>query len=138
MRTLFNQLLIALLPALVFAAAMLLSYEIVTKPPPVQESGLVAMGFAADSGSDLNSVGGLAEPEGSASLAEPEGAQTAEPAAGASAQEMADEAAADSVTAPTGFWITLAIGTVLLIIFYAFFTFARLEIDRKSIVQGKS
>src|SRR3546814_20359065 len=41
---------------------------------------------------------------------------------------MADEAAADSVTAPTGFWITLAIGTVLLIIFYAFFTFARLEI----------
>src|SRR3546814_18348389 len=86
------------------------------------------MGFAADSGSDLNSVGGLAEPEGSASLAEPEGAQTAEPAAGASAQEMADEAAADSVTAPTGFWITLAIGTVLLIIFYAFFTFALLQI----------
>src|SRR3546814_14201499 len=41
---------------------------------------------------------------------------------------MADEAAADSVTAPTGFWITLAIGTVLLIIFYAFFTFARLEL----------
>src|SRR3546814_17726230 len=76
---------------------MLLSYEIVTKPPPVQESGLVAMGFAADSGSDLNSVGGLAEPEGSASLAEPEGAQTAEPAAGAPAQARADEAAADSV-----------------------------------------
>src|SRR3546814_16041091 len=87
---------------------MLLSYEIVTKPPPVQESGLVAMGFAADSGSDLNSVGGLAEPEGSASLAEPEGAPTAEPAAGASAQDTADEAAADPVTAPPRSWIHTA------------------------------
>src|SRR5690606_16783414 len=38
------------------------------------------------------------------------------------------DAAADSVPAPASFWITLAVGTVLLIIFYAIFTFARLEV----------
>jgi TRAP-type mannitol/chloroaromatic compound transport system permease large subunit len=129
MRTLLNHMLIALLPALVFAAAMLLSYEIVTKPAPVQESGLVEMGFAAADSSELSSdIGGLQEPEGSATLAEPEAAQAAEPAESVPAQEMAEETAADSVAAPTSFWITLAVGTVLLLIFYAFFTFARLEV----------
>jgi TRAP-type mannitol/chloroaromatic compound transport system permease large subunit len=128
MRTLLNHMLIALLPALVFAAAMLLTYEIVTKPAPVQESGLVEMGFAGEQSNLLSGSGGLQEPEGSATLAEPEVAQTAEPAASAPAQEMAEEAAPDSVAAPTSFWITLVVGTVLLLIFYAFFTFARLEV----------
>src|SRR5690606_19729063 len=128
MRTLFNHLVIALLPALVFAAAMLLSYEIVTKPAPVQESGLVEMGFAAEFDSSLDS-GGLQEPEGSAGLAEPAGAQTVESAADAGDAAGAEaDAAADSVPAPASFWITLAVGTVLLIIFYAIFTFARLEV----------
>ncbi|MGB3287889.1 MAG: TRAP transporter large permease subunit [Burkholderiaceae bacterium] len=132
MRTLLNHLLIALLPALVFSAAMLLSYEIVTKPAPVQESGLVEMGFAGASDSSLDS-GGLAEPEGAGGLAEPEGAETAASTADASAtadaaDSAADEQAADSVPAPNAFWITLAVGTVLLLIFYAFFTFARLEV----------
>ncbi|UYO95015.1 TRAP transporter large permease [Pollutimonas sp. M17] len=128
MRTLFNHLVIALLPALVFAAAMLLSYEIVTKPAPAQESGLVEMGFAAEFDNSLDS-GGLQEPEGSAGLAEPAGAEAVESAAdtGDAAGAEAD-AAADSVPAPTSFWITLAVGTVLLIIFYAIFTFARLEV----------
>jgi TRAP-type mannitol/chloroaromatic compound transport system permease large subunit len=127
MRTLVNHMVIALLPALVFAAAMLLTHAIVTTPAPAQESGLVEMGFGAEQ-SDFLGGGGLQEPEGSATLAEPEGAQASESAASAPAQEMAEEAAPDSVAAPTSFWITLVVGTVLLLIFYAFFTFARLEV----------
>ncbi len=127
MRTLFNHLVIALLPALVFAAAMLLSYEIVTKPAAVQESGLVEMGFAGGFDNSLASSGGLQEPEGSTGLAEPAGAQTAE-APAATDGGVAEEAAVDALTAPMSFWITLAVGTALLLIFYAFFTFARLEV----------
>jgi tripartite ATP-independent transporter DctM subunit len=48
----------------------------------------------------------------------------AEPAA----NEVADEPFAERLDAPASFWITLAIGTVILLIFYAIFTFARLEI----------
>ncbi|MFW7342527.1 TRAP transporter large permease subunit [Pollutimonas sp. H1-120] len=127
MRTLFNHLVIALLPALVFAAAMLLSYEIVTKPAAVQESGLVEMGFAGGFDNSLASSGGLQEPEGSTGLAEPAGAEPAQPAAAASG-DAAGEATADSISAPLSFWITLAVGTILLLIFYTIFTFARLEV----------
>ncbi|MDS1141183.1 TRAP transporter large permease subunit [Pusillimonas sp. SM2304] len=125
MRTLLNHMVIALLPALVFAAAMALTYEIVTEPAPEQQSGLVQMGFSADYDSSQFS-GGLAEPEGSATLAEPEGA----PALGADAAPAEEEAAeaASRLDAPMGFWITLAIGAVLLLLFYTILTFARLEV----------
>src|SRR5690606_6601159 len=73
MRTLMYNLVVALLPALVFAAAMALTYKIVTAPDPVQQSGLIEMGSLSLE-SETQFSGGLAEPEGS-SLAEPLGAQ---------------------------------------------------------------
>src|SRR5690606_34825463 len=128
--TLLLNLLIALLPALVFAAAMALTYEIVTEPEPVQDSGLVEMGSFSQFDSTEFS-GGLAEPEGATSLAEPAGAQTlgadATPA-DATATDAAAEDPNARLDAPAGFWITLAIGTVLLLMLYAIMTFARLEI----------
>ncbi|MEB2401917.1 MAG: TRAP transporter large permease subunit [Alcaligenaceae bacterium] len=127
MNTLLWQSFIALLPALVFVAAMGLTYKIVTAPAPAEVTGLVEMGFSAEFDSQDQYSGGLAEPEGSEQAAEPAGAQTAEAASDA-AEEAAEESAAEARPAPQSFWITLAIGTILLIIFYAFFTFARLEI----------
>ncbi|MGB6103249.1 MAG: TRAP transporter large permease subunit [Pusillimonas sp.] len=130
MRTLLNHMIIALLPALVFAGIMALTYEIVTKPAPEQQSGLIQMGFSADYNSSQFS-GGLAEPEGSATLAEPEAAQTLGADAAPASADAADEPAAEAVAgpdAPMSFWITLVAGTILLLIFYAYFTFARLEV----------
>ncbi|NYT86795.1 TRAP transporter large permease [Pollutimonas harenae] len=128
MGTLLKQLFIALLPALVFASAMALTYSIVTTPDPVLDSGLVEMGsFSQDNSSEFS--GGLAEPPGSASLSEPLGAQAL--GADAGTEPATDEAGTKTIAAPDApmsFWITLAVGTVLLLIFYAIFTFARLEI----------
>jgi TRAP-type mannitol/chloroaromatic compound transport system permease large subunit len=130
MKTLFNQLFITLLPALAFVAIMGLSYEMVTAPPPQQATGLVAMGFAGESDTGLYDGSGLAEPPSEdAAVEAPAELGAAAPAAEAEAPAEAEEAAAaDRVAAPTAFWITLAIATVILVIFYAIFTFARLEI----------
>lgn len=134
MSTLLYTMVIALLPALVFTAAMALTYKIVTEPDPVQESGLVEMG-SFSMGSETQFSGGLAEPEGSAGLSEPLGSQPlgAEAAAADTASESpaatAEEVEAEArLPAPISFWIVLIIGAVLLLIYYAFFTFARLEI----------
>ncbi len=125
MRTLFGHLVIALLPALAFVAVMGLSYKMVTEPLPQEATGLVAMGFAADSGFESAAdSGGLQEPEVVGGLAEPPGAE--EPAE--AAPEAAEESVNESRPAPMAFWITLAIGTAIFAVFYAFFTFARLEI----------
>lgn len=131
MSTLFNHLVITLLPALAFVAIMGLSYKMVTAPLPQLASGLVEMGFASDSDSSSQfDSGGLQEPEPIGGLAEPESETTtaasiAEPAA---AETPAEEAVNESRPAPMAFWIALAIGTVIFAIFYAMFTFARLEI----------
>lgn len=134
MSTLMYNMVIALLPALVFAAAMALTYNIVTEPDPIQESGLVEMG-SFSLGNETQLSGGLAEPEGSATLAEPLGAQPlgadvaeADSATEAGATAEAATEAGARLDAPMSFWITLAVGAVLLLIYYAIFTFARLEI----------
>jgi TRAP-type mannitol/chloroaromatic compound transport system permease large subunit len=135
MGTLLKELLITLLPALAFAAIMAFSYSIVTQPKVVDVSGLQEMGsgFSSfDSGSSYG--GGLAEPPGAGGLQEPPGSASglAEPA-GAQAPQAStaqEPAAAEPANppAPMAFWIILAIGTAILVIFYAIFTFARLEI----------
>ncbi|HUG59397.1 MAG TPA: TRAP transporter large permease subunit [Candidimonas sp.] len=131
MSTLFNHLVITLLPALAFVAIMGLSYKMVTAPLPQLASGLVEMGFASDSDSSSQfDSGGLQEPEPMGGLAEPESetttaASSVEPAA---AETPAEETVNESRPAPMAFWIVLAIGTVIFAIFYAMFTFARLEI----------
>ena len=140
MSELMRNLVAALLPALVFAAAMGISYNAVTQPEPEEFTGLQAMGgFSSfDSGSSFGgglaeppgASGGLAEPPGSGGLAEPPGAEPAPLAApeAPAADDTPASAAPERTDAPMAFWITLLVGTVILLVFYAFFTFARLEI----------
>ena len=145
MRDLLNHLGIALLPALAVAAIMGTIYFKVTAPLPVEVvAGVVAMGGdLADSNTteeEAPSVSGLSEPEpdglqpppGSTEVAKAEAAPAAEPAkeqapAVAAAAE-APAAEAERQPAPMSFWIGLASCAVALALFYAYFSFARLEI----------
>jgi TRAP-type mannitol/chloroaromatic compound transport system permease large subunit len=131
--TLLGQLFVALLPALVFAAAMGFTYNLVTKVTIEEEYGLVELGASTEY--RIDDYGGLAEPPmeeeapettNGAGLAEPPGT----PANGA---EPADEAQAESPQAqrdpaPASYWIAFGIGLAALIAFYAMFSFVRLEI----------
>jgi len=138
-KTLLYHMFVTLLPALVFVAAMGLTYKAVTAPVVTVDYGLQEMGGFGGFDEDSNLYGGgLAEPEGAESLgglAEPEGAaaplgfQSSEPAAeDAQVAEAAEEAGPPSTPAPLWFWIMLGVGTVIMLIFYAMFTLARLEI----------
>jgi TRAP-type mannitol/chloroaromatic compound transport system permease large subunit len=148
LRDLLNHLGLALLPALAVALLMGVIFMKVTAPlaPEVVE-GVVAMGGSSlDTSSD--SGGGLAEPEG---LKEPaaEGDLQPPPAEAASAAQVVAKVAVDEAKAPTtssapeaskpvieqerqpaptSFWIGLASCAVALGLFYAYFSFARLEI----------
>ena len=152
MRDLIKHLGIALLPALAVAFIMGMIFLKVTAP--IQEEapeGVVAMGGSLmDSSSDTSpSTGGLQEPEPSGGLQEPvaEGGLQAPPADSASASTMAKVAseeakpvaattpepakpmvAQERLPAPTSFWIGLASCVVAMAIFYAYFSFVRLEI----------
>ncbi|MFC7297949.1 TRAP transporter large permease [Herminiimonas aquatilis] len=148
--TLMSQLFIALLPALAFALVMGLSYRMVTAPDAAKTE-LVEMGSGSQSftGDEFSSDTGFGEPPAEESLAEPsvEGAlaeppvdgtlaepsqETAPPASvaprEASPTTSAAAAPAERKSASQNYWITFAVGLTLLIVFYAFFTFARLEI----------
>jgi TRAP-type mannitol/chloroaromatic compound transport system permease large subunit len=86
--------------------------------------------------------GALAEPSGALAEPRPAGGAVAEPPAAvaepattaaarapvADAAAQAPAAVAERVPAPQWFWITLAIGAAVLAVFYAFFTFHRLQI----------
>ncbi len=146
MRDLLNHMGIALLPALAVAAIMGTIYFKVTAPLPVEAvAGVVAMGGdLADSNTteeEAPSVSGLSEPE--ADGLQPPPADTTEVAkaeaapAAESAKEQAPAVAAAAETpvadaerqpAPLTFWIGLVSCAVALALFYAYFSFARLEI----------
>ena len=148
MRDLLNHLGIALLPALAVAAIMGTIYFKVTAPLPAQTvEGVVAMGGELSDSSEIQEeapgIGGLAEPEAdglqvppgstevadAASSAEPAKAEAPAPATPAvTAAAEAPAAAAERVPAPMSFWIGLASCAVALGLFYAYFSFARLEI----------
>jgi TRAP-type mannitol/chloroaromatic compound transport system permease large subunit len=139
---------IALLPALAVAAIMGTIYFKVTAPLPVEAvAGVVAMGGdladSTDAAEEAPSVSGLAEPEadglqappGAAEVAKADAAPSAEPVqaespaaatAAAAAEAPADQA--ERQPAPLSFWIGLASSAVALALFYAYFSFARLEI----------
>ncbi len=151
-RTLVFQLGITLLPALVVVLFMGLVFRSVTAPPTVQDTtGLQAMGFAGEAGgsADQSSTGLAEPPPASTGLAEPpptEGGVQEPPTEGDAAkgapkavdapvatskvetQEAAPPDVAERVDAPLAFWIVLAIGVAALLVFYATFSFARLEI----------
>jgi TRAP-type mannitol/chloroaromatic compound transport system permease large subunit len=149
-RALTQQLLIALLPALAFAALMGVGYRVVTAPAAAPTE-LVELGSTQDlsaSASDAGTLaepapaGGLEEPPASDGLAEPPGAETpagkassaqgagGAPKIAAGAPVAADAAAGaqPSRPVPASYWIVLGAGTAALLLFYVFFSFARLEI----------
>jgi TRAP-type mannitol/chloroaromatic compound transport system permease large subunit len=137
MNELLKQLGIALLPALATAAIMGAVFMAVTAPAPVEEvQGVVAMGGGFEDAAPEEEAGGLAEPDGDALQAPP---GTDAPVAKAAAEAPAEPAPAATSTAepaaaqerlpaPTTFWIGLASAAVALAIFYAYFSFTRLEI----------
>ena len=138
-RTMIFQLGVTLLPALFIVVIMGLMFRAVTAPPTVQDvSGLQAMGFAGEAERSIEqSSTGLAEPPpAEGGLQEPpvagDAANAATPAPAASVEsqkaEAQEAAAPERVAAPLAFWIVLAICVVALLIFYATFNFARLEI----------
>ena len=154
MRELLNHLGLALLPALAVAAIMGAIYFKVTAPLPVEAvEGVVAMGGelsdSADTEEEAASVSGLSEPEADGVQTPPGATEVAKaetPAANApvteagnaapvatsvaavSAASETPAAEAERVPAPASFWIGLASCAVALAIFYAYFSFARLEI----------
>lgn len=154
-RTLMSNLFVALLPALAFAAVMGVSYRILTAPEAAPTE-LVEMGaeqsFDTVQGEGEGDSGGLQEPPAEEGLAEPPvegGADTAlaeppaegaaavppvaAPAAAASPERIEAAAQVPAVEplakpASSTFWIALAVGAAALLVFYVFFSFARLEI----------
>ncbi|MCX7148501.1 MAG: TRAP transporter large permease subunit [Rhodocyclales bacterium] len=141
-RTLAKQLLIALLPALFFTAAMGWTYRMVTEPPEAISADAVEMGTGFDSGDAKSDSSGLQEPPQEGGLKEPppEGGLKEPPATAveqkpapvaapvAKPVTAAETAPAERLPAPMGYWITFGIGVASLAVFYAIFTFARLEI----------
>ena len=142
MRELLNHMVIALLPLLTVAVIMVAMFFKVTAPLPVEDTqGVVAMGSAAQGFSDepVAEAGGLQEPDKETGLAEPPpevGAVTA-PAASVAKEEAKPTAApaapvvvadAERLPVPLNYWIALASCAVALFLFYAYFSFARLEI----------
>jgi TRAP-type mannitol/chloroaromatic compound transport system permease large subunit len=143
--TVLAQLFIALLPALVFAFAMGLTYRAVTAPPEAPTE-LMEMGAAQTDADTLLRDGGLAEPPIEGGLAEPpiegglaeppvEGTQAVPPQSPApeaapapTAKSPAAEPQREMLPAPNAYWIALAIGAAALLAFYAIFSFTRLEI----------
>jgi TRAP-type mannitol/chloroaromatic compound transport system permease large subunit len=155
---LLKQIGLAALPALLFAAIMIPSYQAVTTVKVADVYDIEEIGASRSSGS--TEVGGLAEPPSeSGGLAEPPADALAEPpadpdepaasgdlqappgteaaaepaasepaAAAESAEATAGEEAATTQPAPTWWWVVFAIFGALVTLFYLFLSFARLEI----------
>jgi TRAP-type mannitol/chloroaromatic compound transport system permease large subunit len=149
MRTLLNQLFIVLLPALAVALVMGVVYMSLTAPAEKAVEGLVEMGSAATGVAEEEKpeAGSLQEPTSEAAGVQEPPAEDAKdvpaakdevtaplakvPAETAKAAEpvVAEPAASrERLSAPTGFWIALGICALCLVIFYAIFSFVRLEI----------
>ena len=144
MRTLLGHLVIALLPLLAAALLMGPIYLMVTSPTVVDTTGLQEMGTVDTTGVvDESDVGSLQEPEAEGGLQEPPAepgpeapvaagtaAETPQPPVETAAPPQAAEAPAPvgRHAAPMGYWIALGICLAGLAVFYAIFTFVRLEI----------
>jgi tripartite ATP-independent transporter DctM subunit len=124
------------LPALAVALIMGSIYLVATAPDAVVE-GVVAMGAAAtEEVEQIESEGGVQEPEEAGGAKEPpaDAAPTKSAAPAAAAESPKGSLAAQSAApaerkpAPTGYWIALGIVMAALAGFYAIFTFVRLEI----------
>ena len=137
-RTVVTQLFVALLPALALALFLGLGYRAFTAPADAPTE-MVEMGAAQDVQPETSFNGGLEEPpvEGGleeppveGGLAEPPGAEA--PAAAAApipaTEATSTPAQPSSQAAPRAYWIAMAICLAAAAAFYAYFSFARLEI----------
>ncbi|OWW18657.1 TRAP transporter large permease [Noviherbaspirillum denitrificans] len=148
-QTLLGQLGITLLPAIAFALVMGVSYRAVTTVEKQDMTGVVQMGEGMDSGQEAGGADlaeppaedGLAEPPASGDLAEPpsddkKAEATAIPAPAAPADKAPAEKTdinppqeeAETRPAPLSYWITFGAGLASMLVFYAIFSFTRLEI----------
>ena len=138
MKTLVNHLVIALLPAITVLLVMGSIYLKVTAPAPAEVSqDVVAMGGSSFDTPAEETGGGLAEPKSEDGLqpppvenatAPPAASLAVEPAKPSAPAVAAAVVASERVPAPMSFWIGLASCAVALTLFYAIFSFARLEI----------
>ena len=143
--TIVKHLVIAILPAVATGLFVLVIYLWTTAPTLLDTAGVQEMGIAGDAaGVEAPADTGLTEPEGGTGLAEPpaepekktplaaettpESKQRPVEAAAPKPAAQAPPAAVGRHPAPLGFWITFGICAVMLVIFYAIFTFVRLEI----------
>ena len=149
-----NQLGIALLPLISVALLSGVIFFKITQPLPSEAvEGVVAMGGAIEDEPQeeaSSNSSGLQEPQAMGDLKSPPGASEAPQALGgaveapavaastaaapaaASAEEAAKPAevadAGERQPAPTGFWIAMGVVAFAMFVFYAYFSFARLEI----------
>ena len=142
-----QQLLIVLLPALLFVTAGLWSYQSVTHPvaeevstltrigdapaPAARQEGGLAEPPAEGTGlAEPPAEGGVKEPPGSEGVKEPPGAEGVKepPGATPSAGSSTNPAGATTVPASRTYWITLGVAAAAVLAFYALLSFTRLEI----------
>lgn len=139
---LLKQLLVALLPLLLFIVVAVLSYRSATRAEVVDDSGMQQIG-SEFSVTGRPESGGLQEPPASEGLQEPPGSGVQEPpgaeepAASAPAEaalaEPAAPGSAPGAGPPAGqasasYWIGLAVGALAMVAYYALLSFSRLEI----------
>jgi TRAP-type mannitol/chloroaromatic compound transport system permease large subunit len=151
-RTAAGQFCVSLLPALVIAGLLLVTYRIATAPVIIDTSGLVESGSAEVTDSAADQGGGLAEPPveeakpealGGAAEAKPEsapqplsGASEAKPetptqaaaAPAAEAKPAASAAVPERLPVPAWYWVMAGIFAAVLLIMYAFWTWQRFQI----------
>jgi TRAP-type mannitol/chloroaromatic compound transport system permease large subunit len=132
MNELLKQLGIAMLPAISALVIMGGIFMSVTAPDKIEDTqGVVEMSSGFDDAapeegaSDLAEADALQAPPG---MDAPAAKAAAEVAPVAEAASVEPAAAQERVSAPPEFWVALASVAVALAIFYAYFSFARLEI----------
>jgi TRAP-type mannitol/chloroaromatic compound transport system permease large subunit len=114
-RTILLQLLIALLPAIVWFGAMGLGYRSLTAPlEQVDVSGLQEMGWVQEA------------PTVAIELDEPQAPGVSEPPVEPQADGVQE--VSETRSAPQAFWLALAVGSCALVLFYWLFSFALLEV----------
>jgi TRAP-type mannitol/chloroaromatic compound transport system permease large subunit len=142
-----KQLGIALLPLIAVSLLSGVIFFKITQPLPSEVAeGVVAMGGAIEDTpqeAESANLSGLQEPQAMGDLKPPPGASDAPQALGAAleapavaaAEPAVAEAKTDEVAnegerqpAPTGFWIAMGVVAFAMFVFYAYFSFARLEI----------
>jgi len=145
---LLRQLAVVLAPLVLFAVVSISSYQAVTRVAPVdaEVAGLQQMGQGDDAAQEDEEAqeaeedeDGVKEPPGAQSdVAEPPNAEKAQAATApaAATPSPAEPAAASAaagaeperVPAPTGYWVSLAVGAAAMAAFYGVLTYTRLEV----------